>query len=454
MTRMVESYAAGTWFTADDEGTVVRDAVTGDEVARVSSRGVDVNALVAHGREQGGPALRRLTFHDRAAILKTLAQTLDEHKEELYALSAHTGATLADSRIDIDGGIGTLYSYASKGKRDLPNERFVVDGGVESLGKRGTFVGQHLYVSRAGVAVQINAFNFPVWGMLEKLAPAFLAGVPSIVKPATPTAYLTEAAVRHVVDVVPEGSLQLMCGRPAGLLDALGGQDYVAFTGSASTAQRLRSLPAVVNRAVRFNAEADSLNCSILGPDAVEGTTEFDLFVDQLVLEMTVKAGQKCTAIRRALVPNGLADAVVAATVERLAKVVVGNPANPAVTMGALVSLEQREEVRRALKALTSSATVVFGDPDHVEPVDANAETGAFMSPILLRTNDPEAAEIHHVEAFGPVSTVLEYDNVNHALALAARGEGSLVGSIVSHDPDVVRPLVRGVARTPARARP
>jgi len=445
---MLRSYLAGSWFTASDEGQPLHDAATGAEITRISATGADRAAALAYGRQVGGPALRELTFHQRAALLKALASYLREHRDELYALSTRTGATLGDSKFDVDGGIGVLFSYGSKGRRELPNDTVYVDGDIEPLGKGGTFLGQHVMVPRHGVAVQINAFNFPVWGPLEKFAPAFLAGVPSLIKPASQTAYLTEKLVSLIVDsgLLPEGSIQLLCGGAGDLLDHLTEQDLVAFTGSASTAQRLRTHPAIVQRSVRFNAEADSLNCSILGPDTVAGTPEFDLFVKQLVTEMTVKAGQKCTAIRRALVPAPLMDAVADAAAARLARVTVGNPANPDVRMGALASLEQREEVRRSLKALLDAGHVVFGDPSHVDVVDADAERGAFLSPVLLRTDDATRAEPHEVEAFGPVSTLIPYTTTDEAITLAAQGKGSLTGSIVTADADFARDVVLGVA--------
>ncbi|MBA2416445.1 MAG: phenylacetic acid degradation bifunctional protein PaaZ, partial [Geodermatophilaceae bacterium] len=404
-------------------------------------------AMLHYGRSVGGPALRDLTFHQRAVILKELATKLGADKEEFYALSTRTGATRGDNAFDIDGGLGTLFSYSSKGRRELPNDTIVLDGPAEPAGRGGTFLGQHVYTSRLGVAVQINAFNFPVWGMLEKFAPAFLAGVPTIVKPASQTAYLTELVFRRMIasGLLPAGSVQLLCGSAAGVLDHLGSQDLVFFTGSASTAQKLRSHPVVQAEAVRFNAEADSLNCSILGPDAVAGTPEFDLFVKQLVTEMTVKAGQKCTAIRRALVPASAVSDVVEATRERLAKVVVGNPATDGVTMGALASLGQREEVLRSLEALTGAGRLVVGDPSDFSVEGASAERGAFLPPLLL-VCDANAAAPHDVEAFGPVSTVLPYDSIPDAVALAARGQGSLVGSVVTHDPEVAREIVLGVA--------
>jgi oxepin-CoA hydrolase / 3-oxo-5,6-dehydrosuberyl-CoA semialdehyde dehydrogenase len=447
MSRLLESYVAGRWFRAGDEGTPLLDATSGEEVARISSAGVDLAAMVGHARRVGGARLRELTFHERAGLLKALAKHLSADKDEFYALSTRTGATRSDSVVDIDGGFGTLFSYASKGTRELPNDTIVLDGGLERLGRGGTFVGQHVYTSRPGVAVQINAFNFPVWGMLEKLAPAFLAGLPTIVKPAPQTAYLTELLVRRVIEsgILPEGTLQFLAGSPDGLLDGLGVQDCVAFTGSAHTAGILRGHPNVVHGGVRLDVEADSLNCSVLGPDVTPGDPEFDLFVASLVTEMTVKAGQKCTAIRRAIVPEPIADEVIEAVVARLAEVTVGDPAHPDVRMGALVSLVQREGVRKAVEALRGSAELVFGDPDHVALVDADAERGAFLSPLLLRAA-PGAQEPHDIEPFGPVSTVLAYRSLDEAVELAARGRGNLAGSLVTHDPEVARTVMLGLA--------
>jgi oxepin-CoA hydrolase/3-oxo-5,6-dehydrosuberyl-CoA semialdehyde dehydrogenase len=444
---VLPSFVQGKWVTPSGDGAPMHDAVTGEEVARLSTSGIDMAGALDYGRQTGGPALRELTFHQRAALLKAVASVLREHREELYQLSARTGATLGDAKFDVDGGFGALFSYASKGRRDLPADTILLDGSVEALGRGGTFLGQHIWTPLRGVAVQINAFNFPVWGPLEKLGPAFLAGMPTLIKPASQTAYLTHRMVELIIDssLLPEGSVQLLAGSVGDLLDHLTEQDVVSFTGSASTGQRLRTNPTVVANSVRFTAEADSLNCSILGPDAEPGTAEFDLFVKSLTAEMTVKAGQKCTAIRRAIVPTPLLDAVAEAASARLAKVVIGNPANPDVRMGALAGLEQREEVRRSLKALTDAGRVVFGDPDHVEVVDADAERGAFISPVLIRA-DADRAEPHEVEAFGPVGTLMGYDTVGDAITLAARGKGSLVGSLVTHDADVARQIVRGVA--------
>ena len=445
---LLRSYVGGQWVTPADDGRPVLDAVSGEEIARISSAGVDMRAALDYGRSAGGPALRELTFHQRAGLLKALGSYLREHRDELYALSARTGATLSDSKFDVDGGIGVLLSYASKGRRELPNDTVFLDGALEPLGRSGQFAGQHIMTSRLGVAVQVNAFNFPVWGPLEKFAPAFLAGLPSLIKPASQTAYLTERLVGLMAGsgLLPAGSVQLICGSAGDLFDHLTEQDLVSFTGSAATARQLRAHPVVVGRSVRFTAEADSLNCSILGPDAGPGSAEFDLYVRQLVTEMTVKAGQKCTAIRRALVPAGLADAVTGAAVAELATVVVGNPADPAVRMGALASVEQREEVRRSIKGLLAAGQLVFGDPDHVDAVGADPERGAFLSPLLLRCDDAWRPEPHEIEAFGPVATILGYSDTDDVIGLAGRGLGSLAGSVVTGDPRFARAVVLGCA--------
>jgi len=449
---VLRSYVEGRWYApgsaSQGGGTPVHDAVTGETVAEVSSAGIDFGAALAWGRSVGGPALRELTFHQRAELVKAIGQRLREHRDELYELSYRTGATLGDSKFDIDGGIGVLLSYASKARRELPNERVYVEGPAEPLGKGGQFLGQHLLTPRPGVAVQINAFNFPVWGPLEKLAPALIAGVPTLIKPASQTGYLTAKLVELIIEagLLPDGALQLVSGSAGDLLDHLGEQDLLSFTGSASTAHRLRSHPTVVGRSVRFNAEADSLNLSILGPDATPGTGAFDRYVQQLVTEMTVKAGQKCTAIRRAFVPAGQLDAVTEAVRDRLAQIVIGDPRDPAVQMGALASLEQREEVRRSLKALEDAGTLVFGDPEHVEVTGADAARGAFLSPVLVLATDSRRAELHEVEAFGPVSSLIGYTGTADVIELAALGKGSLAGSVVTDDPGFARDVVLGAA--------
>jgi len=448
MTAMISSYVRDAWHTATDEGATVLDASTGEPVGRVSSTGVDVGGMVEHARRVGGPGLAELTFHQRAAALKRLAVYLRERRDGLYEQSARTGATVGDAMVDVDGGIGALFVYSSKGRRELPNDVLYVDGQPEPLGRGGTFVGQHVYTSRPGVAVFIDAFNFPVWGMLEKLAPAVLAGVPAIVKPATQTAYVTELAFRHLVEsgALPPGSVQLLCGAVGDLLDHLTGQDTIAFTGSAATARRLRGHPTVIGEAVRFNAEADSLNCSILGPDAAPGTEEFDLFVGEVVRELTQKTGQKCTAIRRSLVPATHVGAVVDALGERLAEVRVGDPRDAATTMGPLVSRDQLAEVEEAVAELSRGAEVVLGGQGKVQLTSGDPDRGAFLAPTVLRASSPEAPVLHTVEAFGPVTAVLGYRDAGHAVELAALGRGSLVGSVVTHDPGFARQVVSGLA--------
>lgn len=442
------NYVAGRWVEGAGEGTPLLHAVTGDLVAHAGSDGVDFRAMLDHARRVGGPALRRLTFHQRARLLKAMALHLTERKEDFYALSAATGATRADSWIDIDGGIGTFFVYASKGRREFPDETFYIDGPAEPISKGGTFIGRHICVPLEGAAVFINAFNFPVWGMMEKLAPALLAGVPAIVKPATLTSFLTERVFRAMIDsgIFPEGAIQLICGSAGDLLDHLTEQDSVAFTGSATTGRALKAHPAVIANAVRFNLEADSLNCAILGPDASPGTEEFDLFVKEVVREMTSKAGQKCTAIRRTIVPDAMMDAVIEALRGRLAGVKVGDPAVEGVRMGPLAGSPQVREVRTSLDALRGGAELVFGG-NGIEPVGVAPGQGAFFPITLLACHRPqERSEPHDIEAFGPVNTVMPYATVADAIDLARRGRGSLCGSVFTNDDRVARDVVLGVA--------
>jgi oxepin-CoA hydrolase / 3-oxo-5,6-dehydrosuberyl-CoA semialdehyde dehydrogenase len=444
----LRNYARGEWVTGTGPGTDLFHAVTGEKIAEASSGGLDFGAMLDHARTVGGPNLRRLTFHERARMLKAMALYLSERKDDFYALSSATGATKADSWIDIDGGIGTFFVYASKGRREFPNEPFFVDGPMEGISKGGTFVGRHLCVPLEGAAVHINAFNFPVWGMMEKLAPALLAGVPAIVKPATLTSFLTERVFASMIEsrILPEGAIQLVCGSAGDLVDRLGEQDAVAFTGSAETGHTLKARPNIVANAVRFNLEADSLNCSILGPDAAPGTEEFDLFVKEVTREMTSKAGQKCTAIRRTIVPNGMMDDVIQALRKRLAEVRVGDPAVEGVKMGPLAGKTQVREVRTNLDALKSGAEVVFGG-NGVEPIGADPERGAFFPITLLASREPrDHLEPHTIEAFGPVNTVMPYDSVADAVALARLGRGSLCGSVFTADDRVAREVVLGTA--------
>jgi oxepin-CoA hydrolase/3-oxo-5,6-dehydrosuberyl-CoA semialdehyde dehydrogenase len=445
----LQSYVCGQWRSGAGQGVAMRDATTGEVIATASSSGIDFSAVLEHARNVGGPALRELTFHQRATALRALAKKLSELKEEFYALSYRTGATKSDALIDIDGGIGTVFAFAGKGARELPNSHVYVDGDVEGLSKGGTFVGQHLYVSREGAAVHINAFNFPVWGMLEKLAPTLLAGMPAIVKPATATAYLTELVVRRIIEskILPEGALQLVCGSLGDLFDHLNCQDAVSFTGSAHTAERLRTHPNLIRNAVPFIAETDSLNSSILGLDAKPGTPEFDLFVKEVMREMTVKAGQKCTAIRKAIVPAAAAGEVVSALQEALQKIVIGDPRIEGVRMGPLVSQEQRTDVMERVEELHREAELVSGDLADFAVTGADRERGAFVPPLLLLCNDSKGARaIHEVEAFGPVATVLSYRDTRDAIALARRSAGSLAASVFSADDDIARQLVLGLA--------
>ncbi len=436
------NYARDQWIQGAGNLVELPSAVTGEVVAATGSSGLDFKAMLDHARNVGGPALRKLTFHERAHMLKALANAIMARKEELYELSYETGATRTDGWIDIEGGAGTLFSFSSKGRRELPNSRVLIDGTMEPLSRGGTFVGQHVYTPLQGVAVHINAFNFPVWGMLEKLGPTLLAGVPAIVKPASATAWLAEAAFRIMIeaDILPQGSLQFIAGSTGDLLDHLTLQDVVSFTGSAATAMKLQSHPVIARESVRFIAERDSLNASVLGPDAAPGTPEFDLFVKEVVREMTVKAGQKCTAIRRAMAPAEHLDAVQQAIADRLAKVKIGDPREEGVTMGALASQDQRNSVRAAVAELSRSARVVAGDPDR-----SWGNGGAFLEPILLRSDDPWGSPaIHDVEPFGPVSTIMPYKDLDDAIALANRGMGSLALSLFTYDTSVAEDFVLG----------
>ncbi len=444
----LESYVRDAWAAPGRDLVEVRSAVTGDVVAQLASGGLDMGAILEHARKVGGANLRKLTFHQRADLIKKLAQHLTERKEELYKLSFQTGATRSDSAIDIEGGIGTMFVYASKGRRELPNSTFLIDGDVEQLSKGGNFVGQHIVTSLQGAAVHINAFNFPCWGMLEKLAPALLAGVPVVTKPATVTSYLAAATVRMIVEskILPPGVLQCIIGSTGDLFEHLTGQDLVAFTGSASTAEKLQRHPAIARHSVRFTAERDSLNAAILAPDAQAGTPEFDLFVKEVAKEMTVKAGQKCTAIRRALVPEAQVNAVIDALRERLAKVKVGDPALEGVRMGPVVGLDQRRDVMVQIDKLRTESEIVIGDLAGFAVEGADRERGAFLPPLLLHCTDPiNATSVHSVEAFGPVSTVMGYDGLEQAIALANRGEGSLVASLYSNDTLLTRDIVFGI---------
>ncbi|MAS06105.1 MAG: phenylacetic acid degradation bifunctional protein PaaZ [Ahrensia sp.] len=442
----LESFAAGRWVGPGPDARSIASAVTGEDIARAGSA-LDYQAMLDHARDVGGPALRALTFHDRARMLKALASYLGERKQALYDLSLHAGCTKADSWIDIDGGIGTVFVFASKGRREMPDSHVYVDGAVEQLSRNGTFLGQHVATSLQGAAVHINAFNFPVWGMLEKLAPTLLAGVPAIIKPATSTSYVAEACFRMIVEsgILPDGAVQFIAGGTGDLLDRLTPQDVVSFTGSAATALMLRSNPHILRHSIRFIAEQDSLNASVLGPDAAPGTPEFDLFVKEAVKEMTAKAGQKCTAIRRIIAPKAFEGDVIDAIRAKLEKTVIGDPALDTVRMGPLASMGQVRDVLEKVAVIATEAACVHGDPASFAVEGADAETGAFLPPMLFRCADPAGASaIHGTEAFGPVSTVMGYDTLEEAVDLANRGGGSLVMSLITHDPDVARSVVLG----------
>lgn len=445
--QSVNSFSAGQWIEPDDSARDIFSAVSGELIARAGSSSLNTDAMLDYARTKGGPALRAMTFHQRAKMLKALALFLSEHKQQLYDISFATGATQKDHLIDIDGGIGTMLVFASKGRREMPDSDIYLDGNVEQLSRGGTFMGQHICTPLQGVAVHINAFNFPVWGMLEKLAPAILAGVPAIVKPATASCYVTELAVKLMLEskLLPAGALQLVSGGLGNMLDQVTNQDIVSFTGSAQTAGKLRSMPNILNNSIRFIAEQDSLNASILGPDAIPGTPEFDLFLKEVTREMTTKAGQKCTAIRRIVVPDAQVQSVIEGLQTKLAKVVVGDPTDSTTTMGALVSASQRSDVLACAAVIEEEAERVFGDPDNLAIHGENAQHGAFVPPMLFHCNDADSAvKVHEVEAFGPVSTIMGYRDVAHAINLINKGQGSLVASVITHDGDVAREVALG----------
>jgi oxepin-CoA hydrolase/3-oxo-5,6-dehydrosuberyl-CoA semialdehyde dehydrogenase len=445
----LENYVQGEWVQCAGPATDLFNAVTGEKFAEASTSGIDMRGVLAYARSVGGPKLRALTFHERARMLKALGQYLTERKEAFYEVSKATGATKTDSWIDIDGGFGTLFAYGSRGRRDFPDETFYVDGATEIISKGGTFVGRHICVPMEGAAIEINAFNFPVWGMLEKFSTAFLAGVPSIVKPATVTSFLTESVAHAMVEsgILPAGAFQLLCGSAGDLLDHVTCQDSVAFTGSASTGRALKTGKAMVENSVRFNQEADSLNFSMLGMDSRPGTDEFDLFVKEVVREMTVKAGQKCTAIRRSIVPESMVEDVIKALTQRLSGVTIGDPSCEGVRMGPLAGRTQVREVGESVAKLRQAAEVVHGGFESMKVVGANAERGAFFPTLLLYDDRPfDKTAPHDVEAFGPVNTVMPYKNIDEAVELAKLGRGSLVGSLFTADPGIARTVTLGTA--------
>jgi oxepin-CoA hydrolase/3-oxo-5,6-dehydrosuberyl-CoA semialdehyde dehydrogenase len=444
----LQNYASGKWVAGDGEGQALFNAITGEQVATASSKGLDFAAMMDYARKVGGTALRKMTFQERGLMLKKLAMHLSNEKEKFYKVSWATGATRADSWIDIEGGIGNLFTYASL-RRQFPDETFCLDGDAAKLSKNGTFIGHHICVPKEGVAIHINAFNFPVWGMLEKIAVNLLAGVPAIVKPATVTSFLTEAVVREIdaSGILPPGALQLICGSANGILDHVISQDIVTFTGSASTGKMLKAHPRLLEEAVPFNMEADSLNCCVLGKDAVPGTAEFDIFIKEVQREITVKAGQKCTAVRRIIVPENLIEDVQIALGKRLAQTVIGDPQTEGVRMGALAGKAQLKEVAEKVMQLAKTQEIVYGDMEKFEVTGADKNKGAFMSPILFLNKDPfKYQDVHNIEAFGPISTLMPYKTIADAIELAKMGKGSLVCSIITGDDKIAKEFVIGAA--------
>ncbi|MEO5682532.1 MAG: phenylacetic acid degradation bifunctional protein PaaZ [Chitinophagaceae bacterium] len=438
------NYTTGRWITGDGDGQPLYHAVTGDIITHASSKGLDFAAMLRYGRETGNPALRRMSFHERGRMLRALALHLTAHKEKFYTISSQTGATKVDSWIDIEGGIGNLFANASL-RRKFPDEFFCLDGESHNLGKANSFMAQHILVPKEGVAVHINAFNFPVWGMLEKIAVNLLAGMPAIVKPASITAYLTEAVVKEIAasGILPDGALQLICGSAGDLLDHVDAQDVVTFTGSASTGLLLKSNPNILRESVPFTMEADSLNCIVLGEDVMPGQAEWEIFIKEVKKEMTVKAGQKCTAIRRIFIPDNKMDAVCKALSLSLSQTIIGNPLNEKVRMGALAGQSQREEVKAQVQKLLAVSQIIYGSLDSVEVLDADAGKGAFLSPLLLLNDQPFASEASHsIEAFGPVSTIMPYKNMEEAIALSKKGKGSLCSTIVTASDAIAKQYV------------
>lgn len=442
----LENFILGRWITGDGEGQPLFNAVTGEQIATASTKGIDFKDILQYARTTGNQALRKMSFHERGLMLKNLALHLRNHLDKFYQISYQTGATKADSWVDIEGGIGNLFSYASL-RRKFPDEPYCLDGEHHVLGKANTFMGHHLLVPKEGVAVHINAFNFPVWGMLEKIAVNLLAGMPAVVKPATVTSFLTEAVVREIIasGILPQGALQLVCGSAGDMLQHVTDQDVVTFTGSASTGLMLKSTPSILSQNVPFTMEADSLNCIVLGKDVTPEMPEWDIFLKEVRKEITTKCGQKCTAIRRIFVPADKIEDVQIALGKYLSQTTIGNPLNEKVRMGSLAGESQRAEVKAQVQKLLASSQLIYGSLDSVQVIDADAEKGAFMSPLLLLNKNPfQSKEVHEVEAFGPVSTLMPYDHVEDAIQLAKMGKGSLVSSIVTADKKIAKSYVLG----------
>lgn len=442
------NYACGEWVKGSGKSQELFNAITGEVVATASSAGLDFGRMFEYARTVGGPKLRKMTFQQRGLMLKALAMHLLSKKENFYQVSWATGATRADSWVDIEGGIGNLFTYASL-RRTFPNETYCYDGEASRLSKNNTFIGHHICVPKEGVAIHINAFNFPVWGMLEKIAVNFLAGVPAIVKPATVTSFLTEAVVKEIIasGILPEGALQLICGSANGILDHIESQDVVTFTGSASTGRMLRSHPRLIEESVPFNLEADSLNCCVLGPDVTPDMPEFDIFIKEIVREITTKAGQKCTAVRRILVPERLVEDVQIALGKRLSQTIIGDPNVEGVRMGALAGKGQLKEVMEKVELLSKSQKIIIGDFEKFEIKGADKNKGAFMPPVIFLNEEPfKNMDGHNIEAFGPVSTLMPYKTIDDAIALAKMGKGSLVSSIITADDRIARMYTIGAA--------
>jgi oxepin-CoA hydrolase / 3-oxo-5,6-dehydrosuberyl-CoA semialdehyde dehydrogenase len=446
--QKLQNYITGKWITGDGDGVPLYNAVNGNIITHASSQGIDFEKALQYGREKGNTALRKMTFQQRGRMLRALALHLLKHKETFYAISYQTGATRVDSWIDIEGGIGNLFANATL-RRKLPDETFCLDGDAINLSKENTFMGHHILVPKEGVAVHINAYNFPVWGMLEKIACNLMAGMPAIVKPATVTSFLTEAVVKEIIasNILPEGALQMICGSAGNMLDFVTMQDVVTFTGSAYTGAKLKSHPAILNESVPFNMEADSLNCIVLGTDVEPTMPEWDIFIKEIRKEMTVKAGQKCTGIRRIFVPQNKIEDVTAALKKALETTAIGNPLNEKVRMGALAGQEQRNDVRNQVQKILASSQIIYGSLDSVSLIDAENTNGAFVSPILLQNNTPfTSEEPHNIEAFGPVSTIMPYNDIYDAIALSKKGKGSLCSSIVTADASIAKQYVIGAA--------
>lgn len=444
MPSTTQHYILGQWTPGTGEAMPQYHALTGEVVSTVRSEGLDYAAILDYGRRVGNPALRRLTFQQRGQMLKALALYLMDRKDAYYKVSHMTGATRADSWVDIEGGIGNLFANASL-RRRFPNEIYHVEGETIRLSKENTFVGHHILTPKRGVAVHINAFNFPIWGMLEKVACNLMAGMPAVVKPSEQTSFLTEVMFRDIIasGILPEGALQLVAGTGRGILDFVDSQDVATFTGSAATGRKLRVLPSIIQNSVPFTVEADSLNAAILGEDALPGTPEFDIFIKECRREMVTKAGQKCTAIRRILVPANLLDEVQNALSKALVQTTIGDPSVEGVRMGALINRLQLSRVREHLDLLLKDSTIAYGDLEKFETVGASREKGAFLPPVLLRNENPFAQILsHETECFGPISTIMPYQNIGEAIELANMGKGSLVSTICSYDPTILREYV------------